>query len=315
MIATSPPDRFLGPDPIGEALVQARRPGLEPTRIRVVDTLFDDLRAGHLRFSKTNVGDSFQIQHAADLYETLYHLFDADLFDRRPSPIPNDRPEIRQAVLDRMAVSLLVADRIDPSSPWPLIASGSWNGSTFAVHRNPTALPRAYVVPRAEVAPDEAPTVARFAEVDPREAVLMPRDPLGPVRSPRQPFTPAEWHSTDPDLISIRVETEAPGLLVVADTWMPGWAAEVDGQVAPVLRGNRAQRVVPIPEPGHHEIILRYRAPGLTLGLAITAASATIWVSLLLGSTLGRLSLTRPAFLRYRGLTWSLGSPRGGLGL
>ena len=37
-------------------------------------------RAGH-GFTKTNINDSFQFRHAADLYETLYRLFETD---RRP---------------------------------------------------------------------------------------------------------------------------------------------------------------------------------------------------------------------------------------
>ena len=65
--------------------------------------------------------------------------------------------------------------------------------------------------------------VARFREGDPREAVLMAADPLGAARAPRQPFTPAKWASTDPDRLVLKVTTGAPGLLVVADTWMPGW--------------------------------------------------------------------------------------------
>ena len=62
----------------------------------------------------------------------------------------------------------------------------------------------------------------------------------------RQPFTPAEWATHDPDHPVLRVTTDAPGLLVVADTWMPGWSALVDGLPAPVLRGNHAQRVIPL---------------------------------------------------------------------
>ncbi len=75
LILTTPASRFLGPDPISEALLRFNPPGREPPRIRVVDTLYDDLRSGQIGFSKTNVGDSFQVQHAEDLYRTLYHLF------------------------------------------------------------------------------------------------------------------------------------------------------------------------------------------------------------------------------------------------
>ncbi len=298
-IATAPAARFLGPNAIDEALARARPPGLEPPRIRAVAGVYDDLRAGRIGLTKTDVNDLFQIGHAADLYETLYPPSRPDRFDRdRPmdGPASLHRRQVRRAVLDRMGVALLVSDRADPDFARDQVASGSVAGSPFVVARNPTALPRAYVVPRAEVAPDDAATVARFLDVDPRQAVLMPADPLGHPTGPRQPFTPAEWASADPDRVVLRVATVAPGLLVIADTWMPGWTAAVDGHPAPVLRGNRAQRVVPLPEPGRHEVVLRYRPPGLDAGLALTAASASTWLALLLAPTIARLrhpSLTR----------------------
>lgn len=296
LLRTTPAARFLGADPIGQALARARPPGLVPPRIRVVDALYGDLRAGQEGFSKTNVNDSFQIQHAADLYETLYHVFRPEADDRgapMDSAVARFRREVRQSVLDRMGVGLLVSDREVAGSPWSPVGSGTSDGSHFVVLRNPTALPRAYVVPRAEVAPDDRDTVARFREVDPRRAVLMPSDPIGGPPRARQPFTPAEWTSDDPDRLVLRVTTEAPGLLVVADTWMPGWSAEVDGRAAPVLKGNRAQRVVPLPEPGRHRIVLTYRTPGLTAGLAITAASLAIWAGLIAAPWLARIRLRR----------------------
>src|SRR5262249_54251424 len=160
-----------------------------------------------------------------------------------------------------------------PEPTWPLIATGVWDGNSFAIHRNPTALPRAYVVPRAHEAPDVASAVVGlFARVDPRQAVVMPSDPLGESRTgARQPFTPAAWRSSRPDRIDVEVATTYPGLLVVADTWMPGWSAVVDGRVTAILRGNHAQRVVPLPTPGRHSIVLRYDAPGRAQGIAVTS--------------------------------------------
>ena len=286
LMVASPADRFLGPDPIGEALRSTRGPGPGPPRIRAVDALYDDLRAGQIGASKANVNDLFQVQHAADLYQSLYRLFDDDLATRggpMDEAAAARRLATRRAVLDRMAISHLVADHLDPASPWPLVASGAWNGSTYAVHANPSALPRAYVVPRSEPVGDPAQVLPRLLEVDPRRAVLMDRDPLGPDLANRQPFTPAEWASTDPDRLVLQVTTDAPGLLVVADCWMPGWLAEVDGRPEPVLRGNHAQRVVPIRRPGRHEITLIYHPPGFPQGVALTTVSALAWLALVVG--------------------------------
>ena len=104
-------------------------------------------------------------------------------------------------------------------------------------------------------------------------AVLMDIDPLRNVAAGlRQPFTPAEWATDDPDRPVLCVTTAAPGLLVVADTWMPGWSALVDGLPVPVLRGNHSQRVIPLVNPGRHTIALRLRPPGFVLGCALRAS-------------------------------------------
>lgn len=274
LVRTTPAGSLLAPDPVAVAIARVRPPG--PVRIRARDTFFDDLDAFRHGIEKANANDSFQLQHAADLYEATYTLFSP------LRPRSGEAAAILRGVLDRMNVGLLVTDRPLPDDvPWPVAASGMRDGTPFTIHRNPTAMPRAYVVGRAVVAPEDAGMVRRFADISPADAVLMATDPLARVAGPRQPFTPARYDASDPDRPSIRVETTAPGLLVVADTWMPGWSAVLDGRPAPILRGNRAQRVIVLAEPGPHTIRLRYDPPGLATGCTITALAAIAWVATL----------------------------------
>ncbi len=174
-----------------------------------------------------------------------------------------------------MSVAFVVSDREESDPPWPVAAEGMWNDSGFVIQRNATAMPRGYVVPRATVLPDHRDVVlSSLAAIDPRSSVTMSVDPLaGMAPGPRQPFTAVGWTATDPDRPTLLVTTAAPGLLVVADSWMPGWTATVDGRPAPILRGNYAQRVIPLPEPGRHVIVMEYRPPGLILGGAISIVS------------------------------------------
>jgi hypothetical protein len=273
LIRVAPPERFLGRDARADAIARAEPGG--PYRIRARDASFDDLRAVAWGIEKTNIDDSFQIQHAAELYEPLYLVFDpprlTEMFDPQTAWF---HARTRQATLDRLNVALLISDRPEPHAPWPVAASGPG----FVLYRNPTAMPRAYVVPRVQAWPDDPSVAGLLAFVPPREAVVLPSDPLEGA-SRRQPFTPAEYASPDPDRVEVRVATEAPGLLVVADTWMPGWTATLDGRPAPILKGNRSQRVVVLPTPGAHTVILRYEPPGLVAGLAITGASLAAWLA------------------------------------
>ena len=144
-----------------------------PFRIRARDTYYNDLHASAHGFEKININDWFQIQRAADLYQTLYPLF-----EQIPPPAPRDPmagalrqfgQDVRRAVLDRLCVAFLISDHVDPEEPWPIEATGQWKGKTFAVHRNPTVLPRAYVVPRAYLAPENVyRELALLRRIDPQ---------------------------------------------------------------------------------------------------------------------------------------------------
>ena len=306
ILVTSPPAAWLAERPIDRAILAAlpdrARAGSAPPRIRADESILSDLNASQFGLIKTDINDTFQIQRAADLYQRLYDLSrprPADLTHPMDGPAADRRQRIQQAILDRMAVAVVAGNDRSPrlkalveSRHWAKAVSletGDWESGRVFVAQNPTALPRAYVVPRARVVvEDHARLVDSFAGDDPRQAVVMRSDPLASLPDfPRQPFLPASWHSTDPDRITLSLTTTAPGILVVADTWMPGWSAIVGGQKAPVERGNHAQRVVALPVARRHEVILTYRAPGFRIGLGISLLTAGIWVVLAL-TTAGR---------------------------
>jgi hypothetical protein len=292
LIRITPAKRLVGPDPVSAALVLpgVRPPGDSgnsrlPVRIKARDSFYGDLPASLYGIEKANVHDAFQLDRAAALYETLYPVASRvrPMAERLLDPSAKRAwRRIRQAVFDRMNVGFLVSDRVETDPPWPVAAEGTWAGSRFVIQRNAGVMPRAYVVPRAIVMPDHPDVVlSSLAGLDPRGSVVMTGDPLaGLAPGPRQAFTAAEWTSVDPDRPALLVTTRAPGLLVVADSWMPGWTATVDGRPTPVLRGNYAQRVIPLPEPGRHVILMDYHPPGLILGCLLSLGSVLTWILL-----------------------------------
>lgn len=289
LIQVAPAERFLGSDPIARAIHQARPDDDQtaPPRLKTKDSFYSDLRAISNGFEKTNVNDSFQLRHAAALYQQLYPvpLRDSRLhtpvaaFDRA---VEEHHRITRQRIFDLMAVDYLVSNKVESNLDWPIFRSGPWDeDSSFVIQANPGALPRAYVVGRAEILePDPPLIISRFRTIDFRRSVLMQDDPLadlpaGPEH--RQSFTVAGWNSADPDRLRLAVTTEKPGLLVIADTWMPGWSAQVDGAPVEILRGNLAQRVVPLRAPGAHTIVLEYSPPGLVLGAGVCLGTLGLW--------------------------------------
>ncbi|PYR93284.1 MAG: hypothetical protein DMF84_09845 [Acidobacteria bacterium] len=84
---------------------------------------------------------------------------------------------------------------------------------------------------------------------------------------------------TREDARHIVIDAEAPadGFLLLADTFYPGWTAQVDGNGTPVYRANISVRGIRLPK-GRHDVRFTYDAPGFVRGLWITmlAVSALI---------------------------------------
>lgn len=78
-----------------------------------------------------------------------------------------------------------------------------------------------------------------------------------------------EWEA---DRVRFALEADRPALLVVSQAWMEGWTAEVDGEATGVHRVDGALQGVTVPA-GRHEVVLRYRTPGLRTGAAVSAVT------------------------------------------
>jgi len=87
------------------------------------------------------------------------------------------------------------------------------------------------------------------------------------------------WQQDDPDEIRIEVETAGSLLLVLTDTFAPGWRADVDGVETDILPAFESVRAVKIPR-GHHLVRWRYRAPGFTAGLLLSCCAVLVLLAL-----------------------------------
>jgi hypothetical protein len=80
--------------------------------------------------------------------------------------------------------------------------------------------------------------------------------------------------------MTVRVDTATAAFLVLADTYAPGWRAEIDGAPAALYRANISVRAVPVPA-GTHRVDFFYQQPGLAIGRTITTASSVtliVWL-------------------------------------
>jgi hypothetical protein len=129
---------------------------------------------------------------------------------------------------------------------------------------------RLRLVGRVEVLDDaQAIAALRTLTFDPlQHATLAPSPHSRPLNVPVRGHCRHLSFDSERILLSCRSSTEA--LLVMSEAYAPGWTATLDGAAVPLLRADVAVRSVFVPA-GEHEIELRYRTPGLTLGLTLGA--------------------------------------------
>lgn len=136
-------------------------------------------------------------------------------------------------------------------------------------------LPRSYVAEGIHVLPDDQ---ALAALVDPRfdfrREVLL-TEGLPPRPPGRDSAGESRVVSYLPDHVEMEVTARRAAVVVLLDSFDPGWRAWVDGEPARILRANVAFRAVPVP-PGKHRVEMRYRPRGLSLGIAVSALTAVI---------------------------------------
>lgn len=72
--------------------------------------------------------------------------------------------------------------------------------------------------------------------------------------------------------VAVQASLNSPGVLVLADSFYPGWRVYVDGNESKILRANFFFRGVSLPA-GEHLVEFRYRPASFTIGLAISLAT------------------------------------------
>jgi Bacterial membrane protein YfhO len=88
------------------------------------------------------------------------------------------------------------------------------------------------------------------------------------------------WLRDDDSSVALEVTADGPALLVLNDTWVPGWWATIDGEPASIVRVNGLVRGLAL-AAGIHRVEMDYRPPGLREGVLLSIASALVLALLL----------------------------------
>ena len=189
-------------------------------------------------------------------------------------------------LLDLLAVDTVV--HADPSlaarSALPVLFEHPEEG--LAALARPTAGPRAFLCGGVEIVKDKAARLARLGDraFAVHETVLLEQDPGLATPLPAEgELLPVALEGAAaggrPDLQQLQIDAPFAGILVLAQSWDPGWSVDVDDQPAEVLVVDHALMGVAL-SAGKHAVVFRYLPPGLLSSVPIAAAALGIVVSL-----------------------------------
>ena len=200
-----------------------------------------------------NVGELYRIAHVPGHDAAMSARFH-ELWDRLPG---------------ELAMSLFAIDwMIAPSGPPGLAPLGSVSG--VHLFRWPTPV-RLHLVNHVTLGDDAASSLDA--------AIVANADGARPITGTGEPGS-CVFERYENESLAITCDASQPSLMVLADSYATGWSATLDGAPATIHRTTVVLRGVYL-EPGHHRIEMRYRTPGLTLGLALGALGLLLCAILL----------------------------------
>jgi hypothetical protein len=150
------------------------------------------------------------------------------------------------------------------------------------VVERPAALGRAQLFFGAVVAPDRAAAVAELQGLAKggttalaSRVVLEPDREKKPALLAGSGSSEPRWVLDEAEEVILETDATAPGYLMLADSYYPGWRATVDSAATPIFPADIAFRAVFVPA-GRHVVRFVYRPGSVGLGFALLLAASLV---------------------------------------
>lgn len=156
------------------------------------------------------------------------------------------------------------------------------------IYENLRAFPRAFLVGQVATASEEQDAIlkTRYLEWETRNTTViegMPENEITAINSGTGEPGNASIEQYSPTSVSIHAVALRTSLLVLTDTYFPGWNAYLDGVPIPTYRAYGLVRGVLIP-PGSHQVWFKYEPISFEVGVIISILSAAVIFTLLCAS-------------------------------
>jgi len=143
-----------------------------------------------------------------------------------------------------------------------------------SMFENLRAMPPAFLVPSSGIAvikdKEERLGMLRNPDFDPTRTVVV-EEPLALPSTSGVPGN-VRWISRKNASLQLKVENDTPGVLVLSQTFYPGWKAFVDGMQTPVFPANHALTGIAV-DAGFHDVVFTFDPLSFKIGLLLSFVS------------------------------------------
>lgn len=146
------------------------------------------------------------------------------------------------------------------------------DGALVNLYRNENVLPRAFIAAHYEIIGTPSAILEKLTSenFDALQTVLLEQDPHIAQGVPARGTV--EIAQYEPEQVELSVKMESPGMVVLSDTFYPGWHVEVDGTPAEILRADYLLRGVALTQ-GSHRVRFYYAPDSFRIGAILTGLS------------------------------------------
>jgi len=225
-------------------------------------------------------GDSGRIEYnEADIPYNFGDYFGLETFQSYTASVTTNiwQHEIsKPAVRDILGIRYSIAKQ--PTRPEQRLVFTGLSG--LNVYENPTAFPRVWAVHESMQVPNGKVASAKLAsaDVDAHRQVLLvgsgsDRTALASCENSSEDKVSLSLHGSN--RVAISAALACPGMVILSDTYYPGWYATVDGKSAPIEEADGIFRGVLVPA-GQHTIEMKYRPASVIGGGVLTLLAGLI---------------------------------------
>jgi len=210
-----------------------------------------------------------------------------------------DYPPLSSPLLNLLNVKYVLTTRPVPNPHYELVYDNE-----IKIYENKNVLPRAFFVNQARVFAARDALLRELPNLDPTREVWLeeaPRSAAAPSGESGGENAPPSFEKYTGSEVILNTRLAAPAYLVLADTYFPGWLAQIDGQDTPLYRANGNFRAVIVPA-GEHTVRFKYSPVSFRVGsvlslLAVIAVAlafvALVWQRFVLTASTAKDSQVR----------------------